>query len=148
MSGSYAQGPQSAGNTATASRDIGYSVYASTVVVQAAGGATADFVNYIPEGARVIDVYLDSPTAHTSGTATISGGSTVGGTDYFSATDVKTNARAKPTFTAAQVTLLQSLAHVSGQSDVAVNLRLALGATITSVGTTNVTILYTLERSL
>lgn len=147
MSGSYFQGPQQAGSYPVPGRDVGFSVYATTVQIAAGGQATADFVEYLPDGARILDVFLDSPTAHTSGTATISGGSTVGGTEFFSATDVKTNARAKPTFTAAQLAAIQPLAHVSGQSDVPINLRLSLGATITSVGVTNVTVLYTLELS-
>lgn len=148
MSGTYMQGPQISGNYAAQGRDAGYTVFESTSTIQAASAATQDSVVYLPEGARIINVYLDSTTAHTSGTATISAGSTVGGTEYFSATDVKTNARATPTFTAAQLALMTSLAHVTGQNDVAINLRLALGATTTSVGTTNVTFVYAIERSL
>lgn len=148
MSGNYAQGPQQAGSSATPSRDAGFSVFATTTVIQAAGAATADFVDYLPDGARIVDIKLDSPTAHTSGTATLQGGSTVGGTDFFSATDVKSTARISPTFTAAQLAATQPMAHVSGQGDVPVNLRLTLGATQTSVGTTYCTILYTIELSV
>lgn len=139
--GTYAQGAQSSGSTPVASRDAGFSVLAQVATVQAAGAATADFVAYLPDGTQIVDVLLDTVTLHTSASATLAGGSTVGGTDLWPATNVLTAARARPTFTGAQLNAMQSMTHVSGATDVPVNMRLALG-TPTSVGTTKVVILY------
>jgi len=144
--GSYTQGAQSAGNYPTPGRDVGLAVFVKTVPVQAAGGATLDVTTYLPEGSQIVDVMFDTVTAHTSATATIAGGTTAGGTELFPATDAKATARARPTFTAAQLTAMQSLARNSGQPDCAVYLRLALG-TPTSVGLSNVSLLYTIEAN-
>lgn len=141
--GTYLQGAITGGSTPGASRDVGNVIFSKTIACQAVAQATVDFTTYLPDGAQLVDVLLDSVTAHTSGTATIAiGTSAAGGTEICSATDVKTAARSRPTFTAAQLTAGQSLAHVSGQSDVLVYVRLALGATQTAVGLTNVTFVY------
>lgn len=145
--GSYAQGAQSAGNYPAPGRDVGFSVFVKTVPMQAAGGATLDATTYLPEGAQIIDVLLDTVTAHTSASATVAGGtSAAGGTELFSATDAKTTARTRPTFTAAQLASGSSLVRNSGQADCAVYLRLALG-TPTSVGLTNVNLVYAIKAN-
>lgn len=144
MAGSYAQGPQAAGNYPTPGRDSGLSVFKQVVDIPAGGQASANFTAYLPDGAQVVDIILDSTTAHTSATATVSAGTTLGGTELASATDVKTAARTRPTFTAAQLAAMQALTHVNGQVDVPIYLRLAL-TTPTSVGVTKATILYSLQ---
>ena len=145
--GSYAQGAQSHGNYPTPGRDVGFGLMVKTVPVQAAGGATLDITTYLPEGAQVVDVLLDTVTAHTSASATISGGtSAVGATELFSATDVKTSPRTRPTFTSAQLLACNVLSRNSGQADCAVYLRLALG-TPTSVGLTNVNLVYSIKAN-
>ena len=142
--GSYAQGAQASGSTPTPDRDVGYGVFCQTINIQAAGNATKDFVAYLPDGAQIVDVKLDTTTLHTSASATLSGGTTVGGTDLWSATNVLSAGRASPAFTAPQLSALQALPHTSGQPDTPVNMRLALG-TPTSVGTTKVLLMYSLK---
>lgn len=139
--GTYSQGADQRGSTPCASRDVGFGVLVKEVSISAAGAASLDVPAYLPEGSQLVDVMLDTTTAHTSATATIAGGTTVGGTDLFPATDIKAGARVRPTFTAAQLAAMRSLPHVSGQSDSPVNLRLAL-TTPTSVGVTKVLLLY------
>ena len=139
--GTYSQGATSRGSTPCPSRDAGYGLLAKEVSIAAAGAASLDVAVYLPDGAQLVDVVLDTTTAHTSATATISGGTTVGGTELFPATDIKAAGRVRPTFTAAQLAALRGLPHVSGQSDSPVNLRLAL-TTPTSIGVTKVLLLY------
>ena len=139
--GTYSQGSYTQGSTPTATRDVGYGLLVKEVSIAAAGGASLDVAVHLPDGAQLVDVLLDTTTAHTSATATIAGGTTVGGTDLLSATDIKAAGRVRPTFTAAQLAALRGLPHVSGQSDSPVNLRLAL-ATPTSTGVTKVLLLY------
>lgn len=139
--GTYTQGAQTNGSTPGAARDVGYNVLAKVVDIQAGGAASADFTTYLPDGAELIDVILDSVTAHTSATATVAVGTTVGGTELASATDVKTTARTRPTFTAAQLTQAQAIPHTSGQPDTPIYLRLAL-TTPTSVGLTKAILVY------
>jgi len=139
--GSYMQGALVGGSTPTPARDKGFVVYSQTVDVQAAGNATKDFVAYLPEGAQIIDVNLDTTTLHTSASATLSGGTTVGGTELWSATNVLSLGRVQPVFTGPQLLACMALPHVSGQTDSPVNMRLALG-TPTSVGLTKVNLRY------
>ena len=141
--GTYMQGAIQSGSTPAVARDGGYSVFSKTVPCQAVAQASVDFTTYLPAGAQIVDVLLDSVTAHTSGTAAILiGTSAAGGTEICSSTDVKTTPRSRPTLTAAQLTAGSSLARTAGQTDVALFIRLALGATQTAVGLTNVTFLY------
>lgn len=139
--GTYSQGAGSRGSTPCPSRDAGYGLLVKEVSIAAAGATSLDVAAYLPYGAQIVDVMLDTTTAHTSATATIAGGTTVGGTELFSATDIKAAGRARPVFTAAQLTAMRSMPHGSAQSDSPVNLRLALG-TPTSVGVTRVLLLY------
>ncbi|HPV27403.1 MAG TPA: hypothetical protein PKV77_09560 [Bacteroidales bacterium] len=144
--GTYAQGAQQSGSTPVASRDAGFATFVKVIPVQAAGAATLDITTHLPDGAQVVDVLFDTVTAHTSASATIAIGFTAGGTDLTAATDVKTTPRTRPTFTSAQLTACAALARDTGQTDKAINLRLALG-TATSAGLTNVSILYTLKTN-
>ena len=139
--GTYSQGAQTTGSTPTPSRDVGYDVFAQVINVQAAGGATLDLTTYLPDGAQLVDVKLDTTVLHTSATATLSGGITAGGTELWPATNILSAGRVSPTFTAAQLAQMQAMPHISGQTDSPVFMRLAL-TTPTSVGTTKVTLLY------
>lgn len=139
--GSYMQGALAGGSTPTPARDKGFAVFSQTIDIQAAGNATKDFVMYLPEGAQIIDINLDTTTLHTSASATLAGGTTVGGTDLWSATNVLALGRAQPVFTGPQLLACMALPHVSGQTDTPVNMRLALG-TPTSVGLTRVNLRY------
>jgi hypothetical protein len=139
--GSYAQGAQKAGSTPGDSRDSGFAIYAKAVDIQAGGQASADFTAYLPDGCEIVDILMDTVTAHTSASATLSVGTTLGGTEIAPATSVVSGGRVRPTFTAAQLTSMQSLVHTSGQSDTPVYLRLALG-TPTSVGLTKAVLLF------
>ena len=139
--GSYAQGAQQAGSYPAPGRDVGNGLFHKTVDIQAGGVASADFTTYVPDGCQLVDVLMDTVTAHTSASATLSVGTTLGGTELASATNVLSGGRVRPTFTAAQLTNAQTIAHTSGQSDTPLYLRLALG-TPTSVGLTKVGLVF------
>jgi len=139
--GSYMQGALTGGSTPTPARDKGFMVFSQTVDIQAAGNATKDFTVYLPDGAQLIDLNLDTTTLHTSASATLSGGTTVGGADLWSATSVLSLGRAQPVFTGPQLLACMALPHTSGQSDTPVYMRLALG-TPTSIGLTKVNFRY------
>lgn len=143
--GTYMQGALSAGSTATPSRDMGFNLVSKTVPMQAAVLANVDVTTYLPEGAQIVDIIMDTLTAHTSASAAISiGTSSAAGTEIASATTVTTGVRIRPTFTAAQLTAINALVRNSGQTDAAVYIRMALG-TPTAVGLTNVIFVYALK---
>ena len=89
---------------------------------------------YVPSASKIINVFVDVITAYNSATsATLTMGKTAAGTEYVSGVNVKTAARTTPTFTAAQLTNMQSTpvdvsAANSQQSSS------ALVVTVTSVG--------------
>ena len=89
---------------------------------------------YVPSGSKIINVFVDVITAYNSATsATLTMGKTAAGTEYVSGVNVKTAARTTPTFTATQLTNMQSTpvdvsAANSQQSSS------ALVVTVTSVG--------------
>lgn len=65
---------------------------------------------YIPVGAKLIDILVDTLTAFNSATtAVLSVGITAGGTEYASGVDVKTAGRVRPTFTAAQLAAMSNV---------------------------------------
>ena len=65
---------------------------------------------YIPVGAKLIDIIVDTLTAFNSATtAVLSVGITAGGTEYASGVDVKTAGRVRPTFTAAQLAAMSNV---------------------------------------
>lgn len=65
---------------------------------------------YIPVGAKLIDILVDTLTAFNSATtAVLSVGITAGGTQYASGVDVKTAGRVRPTFTAAQLAAMSNV---------------------------------------
>lgn len=143
--GTYAQGAQSAGSTATPARDAGFALFSKTVAMQAAVAATVDVTTYLPEGAQIVDVILDTVTAHTSASAAITiGTAAAGGTEIAPSTTVTTGVRVRPTFTNTQLTNMGTLVRDSGQSDKALFIRMALG-TPTATGLTNVTFVYSLK---
>lgn len=145
--GSYAQGAQSAGNYPAPDRDVGFVLFGKTVAMKAAGGATLNIRAYLPEGAQLVDVLLDTVIEHTSASATVAGGTSApGGTELFSATDVKTASRSRPTFTSEQLLVGSALGRNPGKADRAVHLRMELG-TPTSVGLTNVTLVYVIKAN-
>lgn len=139
--GTYSQGAQTVGSAPQAGRDVGYHLGMQEVTIQASGAATADFVAYLPDGAQLVDVLLDTTVLHTSASATLSGGTAVAGTELWPATNILSAGRARPTFTAAQLAAMAAMPHVNGQPDSPVHMRLALG-TPTSVGTTKVRLIY------
>jgi hypothetical protein len=144
--GTYAQGAQTAGAGPQAGRDVGYALFSKTVPCQAVAQASVDFTTYLPDGAQIVDIILDTVTAHTSASAAILiGTSAAGGTELVSSTTVTAGGRVRPTLTAAQLTAMNALARNSGQLDEAIYVRLNLGAAQTAVGLTNVTFVYSLK---
>lgn len=142
--GSYAQGAQSAGARPAFGRAAGYAIFQQVVNIPAGGAASTDFTEYLPDGAQLVDVLLDTTTLHTSASATLSGGTTLGGTELWPASNVLSAGRVRPTYTAAQLLAMQVIPHTSGQPDTPIYMRLALG-TPTSVGVTKVTLVYSLK---
>lgn len=143
--GSYSQGAQKSGGGFGPGRDTGSTVLAQQVTIVAAAVASQDFTAYLPDGAILDDVIMDTTVAPTGTTAVVSGGTTLGGTEVWSATDVKATPRTRPTFTVAQLAVTQALPDVAGQSDTPVYIRLAQTGP-TAVGTIVVTLLYHLTR--
>ena len=65
---------------------------------------------YIPVGAKLIDILVDTLTAFNSATtAVLSVGTAAAGTQYASGVDVKTAGRVRPTFTAAQLAAMSNV---------------------------------------
>jgi hypothetical protein len=65
---------------------------------------------YIPVGAKLIDIIVDTLTAFNSATtAVLSVGTAAAGTQYASGVDVKTAGRVRPTFTAAQLAAMSNV---------------------------------------
>lgn len=103
---------------------------------------------YVPQGAEIVDILVDTLTAFNSGTsATLSVGKTAGGTEYASGVDLKTAAgRQSPTFTAAQLAAMKNIS-VLGVPVSAANQNKAIVVTVTPSGATSagyveVTIIY------
>ena len=139
--GSYSQGRQQSGSSFAPSRDAGTNLQVKQVVIQAQAVANQDVIAYLPEGASLVDVILDAVTLPTGATSTIAGGTAVGGSQLFGPTDVIASPRTRPTFTAAQLTAMAALPHVSGQSDTPIYLRNAQ-TTPTAVGKIVVSLIY------
>lgn len=65
---------------------------------------------YVPVGAKLIDIIVDTLTAFNSATtAVLSVGTAAAGTQYASGVDVKTAGRVRPTFTAAQLAAMSNV---------------------------------------
>ena len=90
---------------------------------------------YIPSTSKILNIFVDVITAYDSATtATLTVGKVSAGTQYASGVNVKTAARTTPTFTAAQLTNMQSTPiDVSAQTTLSDNVS-AIVVTITSVG--------------
>jgi hypothetical protein len=104
--------PQSSPTT-PAINDYGSTVVAQQVtLVVATGTAAVTGTCYIPIGAAILDILVDTDTVWNSGTSdTLSVGTAAAGTQYASGVDVKTSAvRIRPTFTAAQLAAMQNVA--------------------------------------
>jgi hypothetical protein len=89
---------------------------------------------YIPAGSKIINIFVDVITAYDSATsATLTIGKASAGTQYASGVNAKTAGRTTPTFTAAQLTNMQStpvdVAAANSQQASS-----AIVVTITSVG--------------
>ena len=91
---------------------------------------------YVPSASKIINVFVDVITAYNSATsATLTMGKTAAGTEYVSGVNVKTAARTTPTFTAAQLTNMQSTpVDVSSQTANNNGASSTLIVTVTSVG--------------
>jgi hypothetical protein len=89
---------------------------------------------YIPAGSKITNIVVDVITGYDSATsATLTVGKTSAGTEYASGVNAKTAGRTTPTFTAAQLTNMQStpidIAAANSQQACS-----AIVVTITSVG--------------
>ena len=91
---------------------------------------------YIPSTSKILNIFVDVITAYDSATtATLTVGKVSAGTQYASGVNVKTAARTTPTFTAAQLTNMQSTpVDVSSQTANNNGASSTLIVTVTSVG--------------
>lgn len=131
--------PQSSPTTPSVD-DTGMAICAQQIALAVATGTGAVTGScYIPIGAQILDILVDTTTVWNSGTSdTLSVGTAAAGTQFASGVDVKTSAgRVRPTFTATQLTNMEGVAAPA-----------ELFATVTQVGTaattgaTLVTIIY------
>jgi hypothetical protein len=89
---------------------------------------------YIPAGSKITNIVVDVITAYDSATsATLTVGKTSAGTEYASGVNAKTAGRTTPTFTAAQLTNMQSTP-IDVAADNSQQASSAIVVTITSVG--------------
>ncbi|HWG71252.1 MAG TPA: hypothetical protein VN692_17680 [Steroidobacteraceae bacterium] len=104
-----------------------------------AGTAVVSTSFVLPPNSVIHDVIVDTTVAWNAGTsATFSLGATAGGTDYASGVDVKTAAgRARPTFTAAQLTAMLNIGNTT-----TVFATVTPAGTAPSAGSTTVTLEY------
>ena len=131
------------GSTPSETGDAGFVVLSKQLVLQAAGSGASvnqDSTLDLPPGSQILNVFADTTVAHTSTTATLAIGSTVGGAEYYAATDIKAQGRV----TFAATTTIAAIQDIG--TNTSVKLRLALGTTTTTVGTTYVTVVYIQKR--
>lgn len=131
--------PQSTPTTPQIS-DFGSTVLAQQISLAVATGTGAVSGSvYLPIGSRIVDILVDTTTVWNSATSdTLSVGSAAAGTQFASGVDVKTSAvRVRPTFTAAQ---LAAMASVAAPTQIFATVT-QVGAAATT-GATTVTILY------
>lgn len=104
--------------------DTGTGVLSQTAVVGFDATLVQNATFSVPNGAQIVDFYIDALTAYDSATsATLSVGTASGGTQYVSGINVKTTGRKSNGFSAAQ---LSAMANVNSNTSVV--------ATVTSVG--------------
>ena len=91
---------------------------------------------YIPSASKILNIVVDVITAYDSATsATLTVGKTAAGTQYASGVNAKTAGRTTPTFTAAQLTNMQSTpSDVSSATASNNGASSAIVVTVTSVG--------------
>lgn len=126
MSQTLWSGPLASGDKQAGVADgpnIGLVVLSQNVLINFDTTLVQNATLYVPLGSRIINVFSDVITQYNSLTsATLSIGTSAGATTYVSGVNAKTAARTTPTFTAAQLTAMNSTAAA------------AVVATVTSVG--------------
>ena len=136
----YFEGAVKSGSTPSEFANVGYAVFAQSVVVSAlaaAGNNNVDVSLTVPRGAQIHSINVDTLTAWDSVTsASLTIGTTAGGAEFYDATDVKTNGRETTTITAADLGLWQDV----GATNTLV-IRVAQTGT-TAAGQARVTVLY------
>lgn len=112
MSRSTFSGPLKAGTVRyNAYKNVGSATIAQAVSMVQNSTNVVNSTIYLPANSQILDVTVDVTTAFDSVTsATLSIGVTSGGTEYASGVNVKTAGRTRPTFTATQLTNMQSTA--------------------------------------
>ena len=135
MSRTTFSGPVKSGtNRYTPYKNVGTTVLTQQTAFTFDATLVQNVTLYVPAGSKLINIFVDVITAYDSATsATLTVGKTSAGTEYASGVNVKTAARTTPTFTAAQLTNMQStpvdVAAANSQQASS-----ALVVTITSVG--------------
>jgi hypothetical protein len=135
MSRTTFSGPVKSGtNRYTPYKNVGTTVLTQQTAFTFDATLVQSVTVYVPAGSKLINIFVDVITAYDSATsATLTVGKTAAGTEYASGVNAKTAARTTPTFTAAQLTNMQStpvdVAAANSQQASS-----ALVVTITSVG--------------
>lgn len=107
----YMQGALKSGTTPSEYTNVGYALFAQTVLldktVESGGGSdNVDATLVIPAGSQIFEIYADTLTAWDSVTsATLSIGTTAGGQEFMDNTDVKSAGRETTAPTAADLAL-------------------------------------------
>lgn len=112
---SYMQGALKSGSTpsetTSSGNDVGYAVFAKTVLLDfileaGAGSDNVDASMVIPVGAQIHSINVDTLTAWDSVTsASLTIGTSAGGAEFYDATDVKSAGREATALTGADLTL-------------------------------------------
>ena len=106
-SGPLASGDKQAG--ATGGPNIGLVLLSQSVLINFDATLVQNATVYLPLGSRIMNVFVDVLTAYNSATsATLTMGTASADTTYVSGVNAKTAARSTPTFTAAQLTAMNS----------------------------------------
>lgn len=139
----YMQGALKTGITPSESTNVGYAVFAQTVlldfIAESGGGSdNIDTTIVLPTGAQIHTINVDTLTAWDSVTsATLSIGTSAGGQEFYDNTDVKSAGREATTLTAADLALWDDVGSTN-----TMYVRVAQAGN-TTAGQARVTVLYT-----
>ena len=140
-------GPVRAGNKTsgeTNGPNIGVVTLMQETAITQNGTSAVSSTLYIPVGAKIVDIMVDTLTAFNSATsAVLSVGTAAAGTQYASGVDVKTAGRVRPTFTAAQLAAMSNVTVLGVAAPTAAPVVVTVTPTgATSAGYVRVTLVY------
>lgn len=108
FSGPLRAGDRTAGETN--GPNIGFAVLQQETALTQNGTNAVSATLFVPVGAKIVDIIVDTLTPFNSATSAIlSVGTAAAGTQYASGVDVRTAGRVRPTFTAAQLAAMDNV---------------------------------------